>query len=282
MGNLRACFAVATLALAACGSDHAAPDASIKIIDAPPPDMKVWEDAPPPMYDFSCMGNTAPTTANANITLSGSVQRASFNGSVSIDPLAGAALKACKAGASTCTGQNQYGMNATSAADGSWSIGPFATGGTPVDGYVEMTETTSRTTYVFPPSPLTADQGMIPVLTFDPQFIALLGAIPGGCTQNDTANGMIVLAVTDCANAPIGDTANLTIEIKQGGTPVSGTTVIDLGQLQQEAAGTFFVCNVPENATTEVGASYKTMALRAHDVKVVKATTTATILRPGY
>jgi hypothetical protein len=282
MGNLRACFVIASLALAAaCGSDHATPDAAIKIIDAPP-DAKVFSDAPPKVYDFSCMGNAAPTTATANITLSGTVQRVALSGTMpSIDPLGGATLKGCKAGSTNCSGQDQYGSTATSASDGSFSIGPFASGGQPVDGYVEMTATNSRPTQVFPASPLVADQGMIPVLTFDPTLIALLGQFTS-CTQDDTTNGIIALAVTDCANAPIDDTPNLMINIKQGGTAVSGTTVLDLGALQAEAAGTYLICNVPENATTEVGATYKSMALRAHNVKVVKATTTATILRPGY
>jgi hypothetical protein len=276
MGNLRACFTVATLALAACGSDHAAVDASIKIIDAPPPDMKVFEDAPPPMFDFSCMGNAAPTTATANITLSGTAQSVSFSG---LTALANATLSACKAGASTCTGPNLYGTD-TSAADGSWSIGPFATGGTPVDGYIDITSSTTRPTLMFPPSPLTADQGMIPLIAFDPGLITALQQ--AGCTQNDTVNGIVTLVVTDCTNAPIDDSAGTTISVKQGGTEVTGTTVIDLGQLSQQAAGMYLICNVPENAMTTVGASYSGKMLRSHDVSVVKGSTTLTIVRPGY
>lgn len=277
MGNLRACFAVATLALAACGSDHAAVDASIKIIDAPPPDMKVFEDAPPPTFDFSCMGNAAPTTATANITLSGTAQRVSLSGAAA---LSGATLKACKASGAMCSGQDQYGTTATSAMDGSWSIGPFSTGGAPVEGYIDMTASTARPTLMFPPSPLTADQGMIPILGFDPQLIGFLQQ--AGCTQDDTMNGIVTVLVTDCMNAPIDDSAGTTLSIKQGGVEVTGATVIDLGQLSQQAAGTYLVCNVPENAMTTVGATYNSMALRAHDVKVVKGSTSITVLRPGY
>ena len=82
MGNLRACFVIASLALAAaCGSDHATPDASIKIIDAAPPDMKIWQDAPPgPDYDLTCYGGTAPTTATDPITVAGSTQALSMGG----------------------------------------------------------------------------------------------------------------------------------------------------------------------------------------------------------
>lgn len=281
MGNLRACSAVAMLALAACGSDHAQPDASIKIIDSPMPDAKVFEDAPPPMFDFSCMGNTAPTTATANITLSGTVQRAYFNGTQpAIMALDGATVKACKAGAANCSGPNQIGTTQTTAGGGNFSIGPIATSMMPLDGYLDMQASMSRTTFVYPPAPATADLGMIPVLTFDPQLVGFLSNV--GCPQNDNTNGIAILAITDCANAPIDDTANTVLSVKQGGTEVTGVDVLDLGQLQAQLAGTYFVCNIPENATTTVGASYKGMALRGHDVQIVKATTTATIISPGY
>lgn len=279
MGNLRASSAIAMLALAACGSDHAAPDASIKIVDAMP-DMKVWMDAPPgPTYDFSCMGNSAPTTASANITLSGTAQRVYLNGTQpAVEALEGAAVKACKSG-TTCMGPNEYGTD-TSAADGSWSIGPFATGGTPVDGFVEVSAANARTTAVYPAGPTTADLGNIPVLTFDPGFIQLLANF--GCPQDDTTNGIVTLAITDCANTPIDDTSNTMLSIQQGGSEVQGTSVLDLGQLSSMAAGTYMVCNVPENAMTTVGATYKSMALRSHVVGVVKATSTITVVRPGF
>ena len=278
MGNLRACFAVALLALAACGSDHAKDvDASIKIPDASP-DAKVFMDAPPPTYDFSCMGNTAPTMATAQITLSGTVRQVNFSGGLSIDPVDGATVDACKTGAMTCLNQNTYGT-ATTNANGDFSIGPINTNMSPLDAYAAMTHTNSRTVYEYPPAPFVADQAGIPVLTFSSDII---GFLPN-CNQDDATNGMIALAVTDCANMPINDAANpVMLSIKQNNTEVTGTTVINLGQLNAQAAGTFLVCNVPEDPTTTVGATYKTMALRAHDVKVVKATTSSTILRPGY
>lgn len=278
MGNLRACFAVAMLALAACGSDHAQPDASIKLIDAAI-DAKVWQDAPPKTFDFSCMGNAEPTNATADITVAGTVQRAYLNGAQpDVQPRDGATVKACKAGAADCDNANQYGTTATTAGGGNFSIGPVSTNMMPLDSYIEMTDTGSRTTYVYPPAPLVADQGMVPVLTFDPDLVDLLGQ--AGCPQDDDANGLMLLMVVDCANAPIDDKTNLALSIKQGGTEVSGTQVVDLSLLGPK--GTYLVCNVPEDAATTVGATYKAMALRAHDVKVVKATTTATIIRPGY
>src|SRR5690349_7283311 len=102
MGFVRGCFGAGVLALVACGSDNATPDASIDAV----PDAKVWDDAPPgPTYDLSCSGNSAPTTATAQITLSGVVT----NAGVADNPVEGATVKACKAGAPDCTGSNQLG-----------------------------------------------------------------------------------------------------------------------------------------------------------------------------
>jgi hypothetical protein len=281
MGKLR--FVALCLAIAACGSDdrNGPADASIdaKVVL---PDAKVFMDAPPPVYDFSCIGNAAPTMADANITLTGTVQQLDIQGiTPSLSAVADASLKACVAGAANCTGQNQKGTTATSAADGSFSIGPIATSMAPLDVYVEMTKTNTRSVLSYPPSAFTTAPPTIPVLTFTDDALTTLGAL--GCNQDQNgANGVIGLAVTDCANKPISDLDEANIVIKQNGTAVTGLGIVNLGSVNQQAAGTFLICNVPPDAATNVGATYKTMALRAHDVKIVADTITATILRPGY
>jgi hypothetical protein len=96
--------------------------------------------------------------------------------------------------------------------------------------------------------------------------------------------------VTDCTDAAITDAANLSLSIKQGGQAVQGTTELNAGDLDAALAGTFIVFNVPvggdvdnpEPAVTEVGATYKAKALRAHEVKAFPSGTTATQLRPGF
>src|SRR5688500_11348571 len=138
--------------LAGCGGGSGGTvDAPIVIVDAPP-DAKEWLDAPPPMFDFSCAGNPAPTTAPAQITIAGTVSRVEFTGTLMINPLDGASMRVCAApGAPNCsTSGNQYGSTVTTANGGMYSIGPFATGGQPVDAFVDMTESTSRTTFVYP------------------------------------------------------------------------------------------------------------------------------------
>ncbi len=283
MGKLHTCFVVAVSALAACGDDGGNAKADAGMPDSGP-DAKVYMDAPPPTFDFSCAGNAAPTTAAANVTLTGDVTRIGIGaGGVEFAALGGAALKACTTG-TNCAGQDQLDTD-TSAADGSFTLGPLATGATPLDAYISMTAANSRPTYTYPAQPFTADQGNIPILTFDSGLLALAGA-QLGCPQNDTSNGIVGIAVTDCADAPITESQDINLIVKQNGAAVAGTSVVDLGSLDARAAGTFLVCNVPANGgstTTEVGATYKTtMQLRAHNVKVVAGATTATILRPGF
>jgi hypothetical protein len=276
MSKLSSCLSVGILALAACGSDggNTVSDAAI---DQQSIDAKVFMDAPPPTFDWSCSTNTTPpTTTAAMITLSGTVARVTASGGLSIDPLSGATVTACVNGAANCMVANQDGTD-TSDAQGAWSIGPFATLGSPQNDFLEMTATGMRKTYTYPDSPFVGNQANIPVLTFDSSAETALGIF--GC---NTSAAIVGLAVVDCAGAPVTDSANVMITIKQGGTAVSGTNVIDAGTLNAMAAGTFLVCGVPANPTTEVSATYLGHQLLAHNVKTVAGDTTATILVPGY
>jgi hypothetical protein len=279
MGNLRASSVVACLGLAACGSDHAQVDAGITFQDASP-DAKVFLDAPPPTYDFSCTSNPAPAagSAAANITISGTVQEVSLNGlTPSIMPADGATLNACVAGAPNCSGGNRLAGPVTSAGGGNYSLGPIATGTDPVDGYITLAKTGDKDAYIFPPQALIADQGMVPTLTFT--TAAFNGIVTFLQINQSAANGTLALVVTDCANQRI--TENVTLSVKQGGSDVTGTTPLDLGQFDAMAGGVHIIFNVPPG-DTEVGATYMGMALRAHVVKTVADSMTETIVRPGY
>lgn len=266
MGNVRTCLVIA---LAACGNDKAVLDASMS--DAPP-DAKVYMDAPAAVVDLSCTGNPAPTAATATITLSGTVQSVDVGGATAINA---ALVEACRAG-TTCNGQDRLDNN-NSNATGNFTLGPMNTNSMPLDVYLRMSKTSVRTMHVFPPQAMQADQAMIPIATFGP---TVLGFVCSG--QNDANNGVIVLAYFDCMNQRITDSANLVVEVKQGGVPVAGATVVDLGAQLPQAAGTYIVCNVPANNTTSVGGTYKGTALLAHNVRVVAGTSTSTLVRPGY
>jgi hypothetical protein len=278
MSKLSACLSVGILALAACGDDGGT--VSDAAIDQQSIDAKVFMDAPPPMFDFTCSTNTTPPTVTAaNITLSGTVQGVTVNGATpSIGAVSGAAVTACVNGAANCTMPANKDGNDTSDAQGAWSIGPFTTGGAPQDDFVQMTAAGWRTVYTYPDSPFVGDQANIPMLTFDTAAEGLLSSF----LSCNTSQALVGLAVVDCAGAPITDTGNVMITLKQGGSPVTGTTTIDAGTLFAAAAGSFIVCGVPANAATEVSATYLGHQLLAHNVKTVAGDTSATILVPGY
>lgn len=288
MRAIRTCL-FAMLFAACGGGGEKKPDALIIIPDAAP-------DAPPdafePVFDFSCMGNAAPTTAAANVTLSGFAAEVVLSGmQPTIQAAHGAKVDFCDASSTECAGQDQLDT-VTTPASGCPQMGcPFtsdslATGGTPLDIYVRVSKNNNLTSYIFPASPVTANVANVPAAMFSQALISLLPA--AGITQDPT-KGILLVALTDCANAPISDTANITLSIKQNGMDVQGTMSIDAGMFSPQLAGTFVVFNVPAgpdamnpSAATEVGATYKGMAMRAHSVNVYRNSTTGTQLRPGY
>lgn len=276
MSKLSACLAVAVSALAACGGDDGGGGSSVADAGADAaPDAKVFMDAPPAQFDLSCVGNS-PQNPPANIALSGFVQEANFESfQFSLDPLVGADVDICTTAA--CGGNPQ---SATTDAQGDFAFATVATGGAPFDAYLSMTSNDARTTFVYPGAPFQADQAGIPILSFGPGVVSILGG--SGCAANEP---ILAIAVTDCANMPITDTANINIVVRQGGQPVAGAQVVDLSSfpgLPAEVAGLFIVCDVPANDATEVGATYMGTALRSHTVKAVANTTTTTQVRPGF
>lgn len=278
MGNLRACFVVAISALAAaCGDDGGNTVADASVDSAP--DAKIFMDAPPPMFDFSCSTNTTPpANAAAMITIGGTVQSVGFVGTaIDIAPVNGAVVTSCESGAANCMGGNTDGTDTTDA-QGAFTIGPFATAMAPQDNFLEMTANNQRTTYVYPASPFVADQLNVPVLTFDGTGEAALSQF----LSCDTSASIIGVAITDCAGAPVTDSTNVLLTVKQNGTAVQNLEVVPLGDFAPQAAGTFLICGVPANPATEVSATYMATNFLAHSVKTVADTTTATLLIPGY
>lgn len=277
MGNLKACFIVATVALAACGSDKAATvDAPVVIHDSPV-DTKLIDAAPDaaPVGDFTCFGMPNPTTAADPITLAGTTDSLGQGG---IQPLPGVKVQVFKSGVVAALDTQ------TSDAQGAFTSGNIVTAGMPFDGYLEGSLATYRTSYLYPPNPATASIAGLPVpMITDQTFQALSGF--AGSTQDDANNGAFLLTVTDCSNTPLN---GATISLKQGGQDVTGATQFDLGQLSSQAAGIIAVFNVPDGAT-DISATYNNMTFPTHTVLAHKkpngqgavGTLTLTTVRPG-
>jgi hypothetical protein len=262
--------------LAACGGGgNTTPDALVVV-----PDAEI--DAPPPppdaqQFDFSCMNNPAPTTADDPITVSGFATGLDIQGmQPQTVPLTDATIAACVA---DCVGENQLDADTTDSTCPStgcpWTV-DLPTGGTPLDGYVRATKATFRTSNIFAPAPLIADTPNVPVLAFSTTAFQLFTAVFG--INHTPGNSDLGLVITDCANTPIG---NATIVLEQDGTEVSNTTVLDASTLDPSAQGTYLVFNVPPGETV-VKASINGMALRPRTVLTFADQTSATQLSPGF
>lgn len=254
MGKSRA-LAIALLALAACGSDKAQPDAQIVVQDAPPPDMKIFEDAPPPMYDLSCLNDPAPTQANDPITLAGNTTTFTQNGP---QPLADVAVDVFTVGDPTPV------ATVTSDSTGAFTTGDIATGGTPVNGYVRGMKATYRSSYLYPGTVIPTSLTNVPVTLVSQGLFDVVSGQVAQVTQDDSANGALLVLVTDCTGTAIN---GATLSVKQDGTDVG--EIFDLGALVSQAAGTFFVFNVPDGET-EVTVSYDSMAFPPRTVTAYK------------
>ena len=258
MGNLR--FAAAILFVAACGSDHGSTPDAMKMIDAKMIDAKVWMDAPPPTYDFSCYGMQPGTTVDANITITGTAGELGQGG---LTGLTGYPVAAYKVGANTAA----LNGSATSGAMGAFTLGPIVSGGTAI-AYVKAsdpnlgnatTAPTYRTTYLYPPNPIRANFDGLPVPLIKDSLINS-GTLGMFLQQDDSANGLLFVAVHDCNTTTPTPIDGATLKVQQNGQDVG--SILDIGQAIPQAAGTFFVANVPDNtgsSTTEVSASYNGM-----------------------
>jgi hypothetical protein len=280
MGNLRVCFAIATLA--ACGSDPKQPDAGIILVDSPNPDAKVWNDAPPKNYDFTCFGQPGPTTAPANIMVSGATQEFSMSGSTAV---VGAAL-----GVYEKTNEATALANDISDSAGAFDLTNIPTGGTPIDGYIKAVGptpgnvATHRTTFMYPPNPVDGNLADVPVIMFSNAFFDNIKTMLGG--QNDETDGVLLFAVTDCSNSMQTLVSEATVTVEQNGT--SEGVMIGLGIVDPNLAGTYLVTQVPEGVT-DIKASYNGMNFPTKTVKAwakpmgagQPGTVTFTIVRPG-
>jgi hypothetical protein len=275
--------------LVACGGGSEKPDAMIIIPPDAPPDAA--PDAFEPVFDLSCVGNSQPAAA-ANVTLSGNALEVVIAGmQPDVQPAHNATIDVCPASSVACPmnerlDQQITPMNGCPTTGCTFTSASLATGGSPLDVYVKASKGTNLTTYIYPAAPVTANVMNIPAAMFSPGIIQALQLIM--VVTQDPTKGIMLVNFTDCAGMPINDDANTTISVKQGGTAVQGTTELQAGSFDPSLAGTTIVFNVPAgddqtpSAITEVGGTYKTTALRAHNVRVYRNATTATQVRPGF
>jgi hypothetical protein len=255
MGKLS--LSLFALGVAACGSDNkGTADAGKTFMDAPPKVFmdappKVYMDAPPVNYNFTCFGVTPPATAADPVTIAGTTDEFSMNGGT---PLGGVTVETYKTGNATA-----LDTKTSAATVGTFTSGNLVTGAVPLDAYLKTSLTGYRTTYLYPPNKVVANLAGVPVPMMSHATFTQLNQFVG---QNDTANGLLLITVADCALMPI---AGATLTAKQANANVG--SILDLGQLTGQAAldGLYIVSNVPDGDTT-IGASYNNMTFPSHVV----------------
>ena len=240
-------------AAAACGDNQGVVDAPMKTPDASiDAAIDAMPDARP--LDFSCITNSQPTTAPAQITASGRTIELTLGGPV---PLGGMTVDVYASGGTAPVSTTTSDMTA-----GAWSTGAMATGMVPWDGFLKASKDGYRTAFFVPPQKINADYAGVDILTGAADTWSTLEQITHN-TQDDTVNGAFMLKVTDCAGQPITDSV---VNLKQGNTAVGSD--FNLGTLSTKAKGLHIVYNVPAGPT-EVTATYMGMTFPTQPLVVM-------------
>lgn len=256
--------------LGACGGSSSTPDApggngADAGIDATP------ADAGGP---FDCLGKPLPTTAPANVTISGTTEQVTLGGAQPL-PSTMVAAYPNAGGAPIATATSD-------ATTGNYSLSA-PTGGTPLDGYVlgrhaASGSTTYLDTYLYPPHPLTADQTQGVILMLTSGSNGTLSALSGlaGVTQDEN-KGVIGLIVADCNGMPL---AGAMVTSEPMGTVKYDSGSLPSGDATATAAdGRAYIFNVTPG-TVNVRATINGMTLRAHDVNARAHAVTTTVIQP--
>jgi hypothetical protein len=260
IGRLAA--ALATIGTAACGC----------------PSGSTADAAPVFNYDFSCMGNALPLTAPATITVAGLAQEIFIDmGIAQMKPMPDADLIACKNDGSTCDPTTNEGI-ARSGPDGKYAFAPKATGGTPLDYYLYVEKVGNRKTFLWPNSPLHADNPAVEVPMMQNAFVAALSALGIPANVNKSIIGLLAV---DCASTPILDADNVEVTISQNGQAIPNLTLIDAHIFNDQFAGYFFLMNV-QVGNLDVSATYKGQPFRTHRIVGYPGMTSETKLAPGF
>jgi hypothetical protein len=258
MSRLPYVIAFASLVLAACGGDDGGTG------DAPDADPSMPDAEPTP---YGCVGRAHPTTAPAQITVSGISNEINTNGQ---EPLGAVAISV------STNGDVELGSTTSDATSGAYTISAD-TGGSPIDGYLHATHDSFKETYVYPPAPLSGDRE-VPVLMVSDSVYPFLPLI-ADAEQMDT-NGFLGVLVVDCLGNPVAG-ATVTSAAAEYIRYVEGTSVGDATVTQTDDSGIAILFNVTPGAAVSVDASTADHDFEAHTVRVRADVVTTTVIGPG-
>lgn len=263
-------LAVSILALAACSSPHATPDAphagDARAIDGPrrldaAPD--VASDAPG--TDLACLGQPPPATAPDPLPVAGKLFAVD---NYEVAPIEGATVVLHRHGTDAILAQ------ATTAADGAFAMS-IASGGQSLDGYFTIAAAGYRPTRVEPGDPLAGGESALMLVAGDAELARWYAAAGATFTPGDST---LITASVDCARDTL-DGSTLAV------TPSPGAiTYYDAVARQWDAglaASTngFALVTAPA-ATVTATASLGATALPARAIAVPAGALTIAVLTP--
>jgi len=209
-------------------------------------------------------GSGSGSGGNGTLTLSGIAKEITATGTT---PLPGVALTAYNASDDSMLG------SATSGSDGTFSISVHASS---VDGYLKATYGTYKTTYLYPPHPLTADYTGVPVFMLSSNTYAAANALLGNTGQG-SGNGWIAMLVEDAnatpvAGAAVTSTPMGTVGYNGGANNLPTTNASGTG-----SDGIAYDVNVTAGSVT-VSATKTGATFQSHSIKVRPDAVTLTLV----
>jgi hypothetical protein len=239
-------------------------------VDAGAGDPGIVVGTPVTGPDFACLSHPPQTIAVDPMSLAGTIEAITTNGTTPVDGVDLALFHA---------GTPDVIVRTTSDGSGTFTTGAFASGGHPLHAYLKATKQDYRTTFFYPPFPFTRDATNLPLpMISDALFATVASSL--GATQDDRHNGVLLVAVADCQGQPI---AGATLSVIHGNAPVG-----DIHALPS-APGAYVVFDVPDGKV-RVSAGFDGTQLPEHEVTVrardpecptARGTLTATAVIPA-
>lgn len=220
-------------------------------------------DSSGPGAGFECLGAALPTTAPSSITISGQI----LGNALAPTANPGAQVLALRTDIDTLDRD-------TSTTPGFYGL-TFATGGTPVNGFLQVTKSGYLPTYAYPSRPIAAND-TINVLAITSTEFGVLGTLVGETHQ--AGNGFIGVVVRDCNGTPLaGATVRTspaadTVKYNAAGAPSADAT-------STAPDGVAYVFNVAAGSVT-VMATASGHTLRQHVVNARANVVTLTEIQP--
>ncbi len=225
-------------------------------------------------YDYSCP-TAPPTNIATTVTVGGVAQQLA---GTSAGPATNVVITAYRIESG---GDQLVDTQPATGANGAFTTAQIATNGTALNGYLKGTKANHWDTYLYPSSPLAQSLTGVPVIMITDANVELAETL--GQVDQMPGNGVIGVALTDCASPTPAQIPNATIEVYSGSTRV-GDDTLDVGAILAtvpDVQGLYLVTNVPPGPVTVKATYYGHTFLENDVVSYADALTTAQI-KPGY